>query len=263
MTPPVNRWADLRPRLLSAAVMMSIGAVEIWLGGWWFLILMTLLTAAMIWELARLTQVGQPRLALAIATLAAVCLIADEGWPSVSAWLVFPIVPVVFMLTARMQQRAAALISIAVLVAGHGLFVLRDEQGTAAMLWLLGVVIVSDVLGYFAGRIIGGPKFWPAISPKKTWSGTVAGWIGAAALGFGFAALGYGSVWLVVLSPLVAFAGQMGDVAESWLKRRVGAKDSSNLIPGHGGVLDRFDALTGAMVLVMILTRFVELPIGG
>jgi phosphatidate cytidylyltransferase len=148
-------------------------------------------------------------------------------------------------------------------VAGHGLFVLRDEQGTAAMLWLLGVVIVSDVMGYFAGRILGGPKFWPAISPKKTWSGTVAGWIGAAALGFGFAAFGYGSYWLVVLSPLVALAGQMGDIAESWLKRRVGAKDSSNLIPGHGGVLDRFDALTGAMVLVMILTRFVELPIGG
>jgi phosphatidate cytidylyltransferase len=263
MKTPTDRWADLRPRVLSAVVMMAIGAIEIWLGGWWFLILMTLLTAAMIWELARLTSPGQPQVALAIAALAAVCLIADEGWPSVSAWLVFPAVPVVFMLTGRMQQRAAAAISVAVLVAGHGLFVLRDEQGTAAMLWLLGVVIVSDVMGYFAGRILGGPKFWPAISPKKTWSGTVAGWIGAAALGFGFAAFGYGSYWLVVLSPLVALAGQMGDIAESWLKRRVGAKDSSNLIPGHGGVLDRFDALTGAMVLVMILTRFVELPIGG
>lgn len=263
MSKPTDRWADLRARVTSAAVMVAIGAIEIWLGGWWFLILMTLLTAAMIWELARLTAPTQPQVALAIAALAAVCLIADEGWPSVSAWLVFPAVPAVFMLTGRMQQRAAAVISVAVLVAGHGLFVLRDEQGTAAMLWLLGVVIVSDVMGYFVGRILGGPKFWPAISPKKTWSGTIAGWIGAAALGFGFAVFGYGSYWLVILSPLVALAGQMGDIAESWLKRRVGAKDSSNLIPGHGGVLDRFDALTGAMVLVMILTRFVELPIGG
>jgi phosphatidate cytidylyltransferase len=263
MMKPTDRWADLRPRVISAAVMLAVGAIEIWLGGWWFLILMTLLTAAMIWELARLTAPSQPQVALAIAVLAAVCLIADEGWPSVSAWLVFPLVPVVFMLTARMQQRAAAVISVAVLVAGHGLFVLRDEQGTAAMLWLLGVVIVSDVMGYFAGRILGGPKFWPAISPKKTWSGTIAGWLGAAVLGFGFAAFGFGSYWLVVLSPVVALAGQLGDIAESWLKRRVGAKDSSNLIPGHGGVLDRFDALTGAMVLVMILTRFVELPIGG
>jgi phosphatidate cytidylyltransferase len=258
-----DRWADLRPRVVSAAVMVAIGAIEIWLGGWCFLILMTLLTAAMIWELARLTSPLQPQHALAIAALAAVCLIADEGWPSVSAWLVFPVVPLVFWLTPRQERVAAGLISIVVLVAGHGLFVLRDEQGTAAMLWLLGVVIVSDVMGYFAGRILGGPKFWPAISPKKTWSGTVAGWLGAAVLGFAFAICGYGSFWLIVLSPVVAFAGQMGDLAESWLKRRVGAKDSSRLIPGHGGVLDRFDALTGAMVLVMLLTRFVELPIGG
>lgn len=262
MTPASDRWADLRPRVLSAAVMVVIGAIEIWLGGWWFLILMTLLTAAMIWELARLTAPEVPQMALAIGGVAALCLLADEGWPSVSAWLVFPVVPLAFLLTARRQKRATAVISMAVLVAGHGLFVLRDEQGTAAMLWLLGVVIVSDVMGYFVGRIFGGPKFWPAISPKKTWSGTVAGWLGAAALGAGFAAFGHGSYWLVALSPLVAFAGQLGDIAESWLKRRVGAKDSSQLIPGHGGVLDRFDALTGAMVLVMVLTRFVQLPIG-
>jgi phosphatidate cytidylyltransferase len=152
---------------------------------------------------------------------------------------------------------------VAILISGHGLFVLRDEAGTIAFLWLLGVVIVSDVMGYFAGRILGGPKFWPAISPKKTWSGTIAGWAGAAVLGLGFVLAGYGSFWLVLLSPLVAFAGQMGDIVESWLKRRVGAKDSSNLIPGHGGVMDRFDALSGAMVLVMLLTRVFDLPIGG
>jgi phosphatidate cytidylyltransferase len=258
-----ERWGDLKPRVLSAAVMVAIGAIEIWLGGWWFLILITALTAAMIWELARMTAPKMPQVALAIAGLAALCLIADEGWPSVSAWLVFPLVPAVLLVTPRRRQLATAAISVAILVAGHGLFVLRDEQGTAAMLWLLGVVIVSDVMGYFAGRVLGGPKFWPAISPKKTWSGTIAGWIGAAVLGLGFAVFGYGSLWLVVLSPIVAFAGQMGDIAESWLKRQMGAKDSSNLIPGHGGVLDRFDALTGAMVLVMLITRFVELPIGG
>lgn len=257
------QWGDLRPRVLSAAVMLAVGAVEIWLGGWWFLILITLLTSVMIWELARLSQPKDPRIALAIAALAALCLIADEGWPSLSAWIVFPLVPLAFMATLRRQQKAVTLISIAVMVAGHGLFVLRDEAGTIAFLWLLGVVVVSDVMGYFAGRLLGGPKFWPAISPKKTWSGTIAGWIGAAVLGAGFVAAGHGTLWLIPLSPLVAFAGQMGDIAESWLKRRVGAKDSSNLIPGHGGVLDRFDALTGAMVLVMLLTRLFDLPIGG
>jgi phosphatidate cytidylyltransferase len=263
VTPAANRWADLKPRLLSALVMIGIGAVEIWLGGWWFLLLITLLTAVMIWELARLTAPDAKAAALAIAAVAAACLLADEGWPSVSAWLVFPLVPLVFLITPRRVQRVSAALSVAILVAGHGLFVLRDEQGTAAMLWLLGVVVVSDVMGYFAGRILGGPKFWPAISPKKTWSGTVAGWLGAAGLGLWFVQQGYGSLWLVALSPMVAFAGQMGDIAESWLKRRVGAKDSSHLIPGHGGVMDRFDALVGAMVLVMLLTRIFPLPIGG
>jgi phosphatidate cytidylyltransferase len=263
MNPKSDRWVDLKPRVLSAAVMLAVGAIEIWLGGWWFLILITLLTAVMIWELARLTDPGKPQVALAIAGLAALCMLADEGWPSISAWLVFPLVPLAFMVTARMQQKAAAAIAVAVLVSGHGLFVLRDEAGTIAFLWLLGVVIVSDVMGYFAGRILGGPKFWPAISPKKTWSGTIAGWIGAAILGLCFVLAGQGNLWLVLLSPLVAFAGQMGDIVESWLKRRVGAKDSSTLIPGHGGVLDRFDALTGAMVLVMLMTRIFDLPIGG
>ena len=263
MSAPSDRWSDLRPRVLSAIVMVAIGAVEIWLGGASFLLLITALTSVMIWELARLTQPSMPRLALVIAGVAAACLMVDEGWPSVSAWLVFPLVPLAFMATPRAQQRGAAVMATAIMIAGHGLFVLRDEQGTAAMLWLLGVVVVSDVMGYFAGRILGGPKFWPAISPKKTWSGTIAGWMGAAVLGLVFVLLGHGSWPLILLSPVVAFAGQMGDIAESWLKRKVGVKDSSNLIPGHGGLLDRFDAMVGAMVAVMILTRIITLPIGG
>lgn len=259
-----ERWNDLKPRVLSAVVMVAIGAGEIWLGGWWFLFMVAALTTAMIWELARMTSPRDHNHALWIAALAGLCMLADEGWPSVSAWIVFPLVPLAFLMTPpRIRMYETAAISVAIMVAGHGLFVLRDEVGTPAVLWLLGVVIVSDVMGYFAGRIIGGPKFWPAVSPKKTWSGTIAGWIGAAALGFAFVLAGYGSFWLILLSPVIAFAGQMGDVAESWLKRRVGAKDSSNLIPGHGGVLDRFDALTGALVLMMLLTRVISLPIGG
>jgi phosphatidate cytidylyltransferase len=118
------------------------------------------------------------------------------------------------------------------------------------------------VAGYFAGRSLGGPKFWPAVSPKKTWSGTVAGWIGAAMVGLGFVLAGHGGWALVLLSPVVAFAGQMGDVVESWLKRRAGVKDSSHLIPGHGGLLDRFDALIGATVVVMLIGLVFPLPIG-
>jgi phosphatidate cytidylyltransferase len=247
---------------VSAVVMLAVGAVEIWLGGLSFLVLITALTAIMIWELARITAPAHSAQALMLAGLAAVCLIADEGWPSVPAYYLFPIMGLAFYLTERAERAAAALLAAAIMVAGHGLFVLRDESGTAAILWLLGVVIASDVMGYFAGRIIGGPKFWPAISPKKTWSGTVAGWIGAALVGLGFVMAGHGHWGLVALSPFLAFAGQLGDIAESWTKRRTGVKDSSNLIPGHGGLMDRFDALVGAMVFIMVLTRVVPLPIG-
>jgi phosphatidate cytidylyltransferase len=113
------------------------------------------------------------------------------------------------------------------------------------------IVIASDVLGYFAGRIIGGPRFWPAVSPKKTWSGTVAGWAGAALVGLWFVAMAGQGPWLIAFSALTALAAQMGDIAESAIKRRAGVKDSSSLIPGHGGVLDRLDALIGAAVFVL------------
>ena len=95
-----------------------------------------------------------------------------------------------------------------------------------------------------AGRMIGGARFWPSISPKKTWSGTIAGWILTGLLG---AVLMYysGLIWMVPVSVAVAFGSQLGDIAESWIKRRVGVKDSSNLIPGHGGFLDRFDGFIG------------------
>ena len=140
-----------------------------------------------------------------------------------------------------------------ILWAAHGLILLRGSYGLTFVLWLVSVVIASDVAGYFAGRVLGGPKFWPRVSPKKTWSGTVAGWVLAALVGAAFAFWG-GMPWLVVpVSAVLAFAGQMGDIAESAIKRHVGVKDSSNLIPGHGGVLDRFDAMIAVAALALVL----------
>jgi phosphatidate cytidylyltransferase len=258
-----NQWADLKPRAISAVVMLAVGAAEIWVGGLTFLVLVAALTGVMVWELARITAPQARGMALGLAVLAAVLLMLDEGWPSIPAWYLFPLMPLAFLATPRLQPKVTALIALALMVAGHGLFVLRDEAGRGAILWVVSVVIVSDVMGYFAGRTLGGPKFWPAVSPKKTWSGTVAGWIGAAGVGLVYVALGQGGWLLVLLSPFVAFAGQMGDIAESWIKRRGGVKDSSSLIPGHGGLLDRFDALVGAMVVVLTLMRLITLPIAG
>jgi phosphatidate cytidylyltransferase len=203
-----GNWSDLRARVLSAIVMVAVGAGAIWAGGVVFETMVVLAGAAMLWELGRMIAPA-PRLRL-----------------------------------------AALVYALVILLACLSLILLELRYGITPILWLVGVVVASDVAGYFAGRSLGGPKFWPAISPKKTWSGTIAGWVGAALVGLGFVLAGQGGWALVVLSPFVAFAGQMGDITESWFKRRAGVKDASNLIPGHGGVLDRFDALIFAAVLV-------------
>jgi len=258
-----GRWADLRPRVISAVVMVAVGAAEIWLGGPSFALLVVLLTGGMIWELATMTAPVQRNRPLLMAGIAAAALAGALVLRSDLAAALVLVPSIALALTPRRDRRIAAAYAAAIMVSGYGLVVLRDEVGSAAILWLVMVVIASDVAGYFAGRMIGGPKFWPKVSPKKTWSGTVAGWIAAALVGLGFVLAGKGAAVLVLLSPVVALAGQMGDIVESWLKRRAGIKDSSHLIPGHGGLLDRFDALIGATVLVMLLGLFVKnLPIG-
>ena len=124
---------------------------------------------------------------------------------------------------------------------------LYDAQGIFLVVWLICVVVATDVAGYFAGKAIGGKKFWPSISPKKTWAGILAGWAAAAVVG-GL----MGGEELAAISVFMSFASQLGDIAESAIKRRSGVKDSSNLIPGHGGLLDRFDGLIAANLVVLI-----------
>ena len=113
----------------------------------------------------------------------------------------------------------------------------------------------------FAGRIFGGPKFWPRFSPKKTWSGTVAGWIAAAGIGLIFLRISTAGIDLLWISALLAFASQLGDIAESAIKRQAGVKDSSNLIPGHGGLMDRFDGLLGAALFMLLVAQLTDVPV--
>ncbi|GGE16973.1 phosphatidate cytidylyltransferase [Gemmobacter megaterium] len=263
MTGEPRRWADLKARVLSALVMVAVGAVEIWLGGLPFAALVLVVIGAMVWELARMTGRSVTGRTPGILAALAIVSLAGAMWlPSDHAELLLAVPALGLALTKRNDRRIATLYGLAALMAGYGLVALRD-LGMEALIWLVAVVIASDVLGYFAGRILGGPKFWPAVSPKKTWSGTVAGWIGAALVGLAFVLWGGAGWGLVILSPLVAFAGQLGDIAESWIKRRAGVKDSSGLIPGHGGVMDRFDALIGAAVVVMALGLVMPLPLPG
>lgn len=250
---PSGRWSDLRKRILSAIVMVAVGAVEIWLGGVAFAALVVALTGVMIWELATMTAPARRRSPVTLAVASSAALVAALVLQSDVAALFLVVPSIALFLTPRRDRRLAGAYALAIMLAGYGLIDLRETAGDRVILWLVAVVVASDVLGYFAGRLLGGPKFWERVSPKKTWSGTVAGWIGAALVGL-VMVLGFAASWILVpLSALVAFAGQLGDIAESWVKRRAGVKDASNLIPGHGGVLDRFDALIGAVVMVLAL----------
>lgn len=263
MTAP-GKWGDLRVRVLSGLAVAALGIAAIWAGGPWFVALVVAAVGLMIWELATMTAPAAPGEARALGGAAALALVAVLVLHEPFALALLALVPLAGAARPRRDAWIFALYGFAVMLAGYGLVAFRGGYGLPWLLWLVALVIASDVLGYFGGRILGGPKFWPRVSPKKTWSGTVSGWLGAALVAAGFVAAGKAGPGLVLISPLVAFAAQMGDIAESAVKRRMGVKDSSNLIPGHGGVLDRFDALIGATLAMLLWALLFDAPaVGG
>jgi phosphatidate cytidylyltransferase len=131
---------------------------------------------------------------------------------------------------------------------------LDQVEGFSALILVLLVVWASDIGGYFAGRAIGGPKLWPRVSPKKTWTGAIGGFVASLLVAIGFSAAGLGKpLPLLILATTLSIAAQFGDLFESAVKRRFGVKDSSHIIPGHGGLMDRLDGFVAAIVLAAIV----------
>lgn len=253
-----GQWSDLGQRLISGGALAVAGVATIWLGGNPFHFFAAGISGILVWEIARMVGAGSKSVTLG--ALAAVLLFLLVTFPT-GYMLPLVFVPAIVGLSQLQRNRVVyALFTSAVLIGAFGLVHLRDDFGFLWMVWLVLIVIASDTLGYFAGRMLGGPKFWPKVSPKKTWSGTVAGWLGAALVGFGFVAGGYASGEIVGISVAIAMAGQFGDIAESALKRRMGVKDSSNILPGHGGLFDRFDAMLGAALFLLLVERVIEFP---
>jgi len=256
-------WGDLRARVVSGAAISAVGLWTLWVGGAPFLALVALVCGLMVWELSRMVAPTRKSEALQLGILGAGAIVLAgvlPGWP-VLPILLAPAIVASGLLKAH--QIRVVIYTVAILGAGYGFLLVREGTGGSWTLWLVLVVIVTDVAGYFAGRSLGGPKFWPRISPKKTWSGTVAGWLSATIVGLIFVALTDLPALALVLSPALSFGSQLGDIAESALKRKMGVKDSSALIPGHGGVMDRFDGMMGASLSFWVMALLGFVPAGG
>ncbi len=257
MSASTGNFSDLRARTLSGVAMAALGVAAVWAGGLVFALVVCALCGAMVWELTRMLDADAPFGKAEAAGFTAAVALFVFTLQLAGGWLLIAVAASVGLLAWRFVQdrvMAAGYLAL-ILFAGVGLIALRGVHGWDWVLWLVLIVIGSDVAGYFAGRMLGGPKLWPRVSPKKTWSGTVAGWGAAVLIGLAFMPVLDAGAGLIVVSVLVAMAGQAGDIAESAIKRHAGVKDSSNLIPGHGGVMDRFDAMIAAALAVLVLNE--------
>ncbi|CUH77174.1 phosphatidate cytidylyltransferase [Tropicibacter naphthalenivorans] len=255
-------WEDLAPRAISGVVMIGVGMIAVSLGGLWWQGLIALICGGMVWELVCMVDTGRTKSQYILAVATAVCALAAINLPPSFA---LPLLLLPSMLGFTRMERGGvtyAVTAMMIMLAGYSMMALRSDYGLTWMLWLVCVVVATDVMGYFAGKAIGGPKFWPRVSPKKTWSGTVGGWVGAALVGAFWAGWTIEGAGLIGISIAVSMASQIGDVAESAIKRKAGVKDSSHLIPGHGGLMDRFDGMLGASVFLVIAGQIVGFPPG-
>jgi phosphatidate cytidylyltransferase len=246
---------------IGAALVLAPAAIAIaYAGGWLWTSLVTLAAAGLYVEwlmmvgVARETRVvASGVVALAIAGL---CLGMARIELSLVA-LVAGFAAVALLSPRQRRWTAAGLLYAGAAEIASAVVRLDPTYGFLALILILLVVWVTDIGGYFAGRGIGGPKLWPRVSPKKTWAGAIGGFAASLLVAAGFAAFGKMDPPLklgpiLLLGAALSVASQFGDLLESAVKRRFGVKDSSHLIPGHGGLMDRLDGFVAAVVLAAI-----------
>lgn len=256
---PVASASNLTLRVLSAAIMAPIAIGAAWWGGWVFTLFWALAAIAVLWEWLGLVAGRDHRQTLVFcgAAIAIAAILAWNDHPIVALLLV-ALGALAASIFAPREQRVWIMAGI--VYAGTMVLApvtLRGEGwlGFAAIVLLFAIVWTTDVLAYFTGRAIGGPKLMPSVSPKKTWSGAVGGTlfavIGAIVVASLFGELNRTAVGVLAL--VLSVVSQAGDLLESHIKRQFNAKDASHLIPGHGGVMDRLDGFWAAVIVALAI----------
>ncbi len=249
---------ELAVRILSAFVLASLAIAAAYAGGWLFGAFWLVGAIGIWWEWTALVSGAGNRLlfVLGATSLTLALAIAEIGMTRTPMLIIAlgALGAGVFALADRRIWAAGGLVYAGAVLTG-AIMLRRDvELGLAALLFLFAVVWATDTLAYFAGRALGGPKLAPKISPNKTWSGAIGGAAGAVLAGVAVAMLaGLPNLWAIALvALLLSIAAQAGDLFESAVKRRFGAKDASHLIPGHGGFMDRLDGFAAAVTAAVV-----------
>jgi len=253
--PSPGLGADLQSRLASALVLIAIAIVGIYVGGIWTGIIVAVFVVIIHLEWSRLTEGSFTPAIPYTAAVAVATVIAGFD-------LVLPaiVVTLVAILVSAIARRSAWQPAGVLYAASFGISIvalrIAPSFGIAAVVFILAVVWATDTGAYFAGRLIGGAKLWPQVSPNKTWAGAVGGTIAGVVAGLIVAAILPDvdpSLPLALVALVLSLAGQVGDLAESAVKRRFGAKDSGNIVPGHGGMMDRLDSLVFASAFAFVI----------
>jgi phosphatidate cytidylyltransferase len=244
---------NLMLRVVAAMVLAPAAIAIAYAGGWLWTALVTLAAIGLYVEWLMIVGAVRERGVVASGTAAlaisGLCLAAGRI-DAALAVLILGLAAVAMLSQAPRRWPAAGFVYAAAAEIASVLVRLDQMQGLVALILILLVVWVTDIGGYFAGRGIGGPKLWPRVSPNKTWAGAIGGFGLSLVVAAVFAGLGLGKTGpVLLLGAALSIASQLGDLLESAVKRRFGVKDSSHLIPGHGGLMDRLDGFVAAIVM--------------
>ncbi|GAB5488172.1 MAG: phosphatidate cytidylyltransferase [Parasphingorhabdus sp.] len=247
---------ELKTRIIVGVLLIAAAVVAEYFGGVLLWLLVVLMSLGIISEWANLTGRQENR-KLAMYALS-VPLAIMSPWAAGPSFLALGLIlgAAMFVATFDRSVKLAAGIFYAGLPALAIVYLRETDNGILIVFWTLALVWATDIGAYFSGRAIGGPKLAPRYSPNKTWAGLIGGVVLTGAISYYLHAYWGLPFYFVLLSIPLAVLAQMGDLFESWLKRKAGAKDSGTIFPGHGGVMDRLDGLIPVAPVVAALMLY-------